>query len=119
MKRALTGTALLDNVAKGSIMKQIRLERRTSNKNTDGITFVVYVTVDGIITKAGEILDSINYANAVADFAKNRTLTVVLEEESQIEYICVLGLIGLEFLRSHVIICGNPSQISRVVKHDT
>jgi hypothetical protein len=52
-----------------SIMKQIRLERQTSNKNTDGITFVVYVTVDLIISTSGGILDSLNCAKAVALFA--------------------------------------------------
>jgi len=48
-----TEPALLDGAEKDRIMKQICLERRTSNKNTDGIQFVVYVTVDLIITKGG------------------------------------------------------------------
>jgi len=64
-----TEPALLDVAEKDRIMKQIRLEKRTSNKNTDGITFVVYVTVDLIITTAGGILYSLNCAKAVALFA--------------------------------------------------
>jgi hypothetical protein len=76
-------------------------------------------TVDLIITTAGGILDSIKCAKAVAEFAMDRKITVILDEASQIEHISVLGLIGLQHMRSHVIVCGDPWQISGVVKHDT
>ena len=52
-----TETALLDGAEKGRIMKQIRLERRTSNMNTEGITFVVYVTVELARTERARIME--------------------------------------------------------------
>jgi len=74
---------------------------------------------DLILTTAGGILDSMKRAEAVSKFAQGKNVTVILDEASQVEHISALGLIGLEHLRSHVIICGDPWQVSRIVYHES
>jgi len=82
-------------------------------------TIQISDSVDLIVATAGGILDSTKRAQAVSNFSELNDITVIIDKASQIEHISALGLIGLQSLRSHVIMCGDPWQISRVIQNDT